>query len=520
MKVVFTLLALLLSCILPQSLLAQSKKISPDPVARYDAYVQQAVNDWRVPGLTISVVQDGKVLLKKGYGVRELGKPERVDTQTLFAMASTTKAMTAACLGMLVDENKLGWDDLVTNYLPDFQLYDPTVTRELRIRDLLIHNTGVGNADYLWASMQIPSEEILCRMRMVRPSYSFRSGFIYQNIMYLAAGKVIEKASGMPWEKFIRTRIFEPLGMRRTQALFREVTDINRAKPHIEINDTVKLVNSRTEEGLVDAVGPAGSVWSCPDDLTAWMQCMLDSGRYNGKRLLKSTTWAELFKPQTIVTDVQFYPTQQLTKPTWKTYGLGWFQHDYRGRRINFHTGSLTGMVAIHGQLPDQKLAVFIQGNLDHAELRHALMYRAFDEFGQFEGGTNHDWSTEFRHLYSGLKKQAKLAEHRVDSTRVLNTKPALPLTAYVGSYTDPLYGKADITLQNSKLHISFNTIVTGRLDHWHFDTFQLVYDQFWNGTDQVSFMLNAQGKVGKLLWAGAELTKLPEGVAKGVAER
>lgn len=503
-----------------QPLSAQRKKTTVDPVARFDTYVQQAVRDWQVPGLTITVVKEGRVLFKKGYGVQVLGRPDLVDTKTLFAMASTTKAMTAACLGMLVDEGKLHWDDPVTNYLPDFQLYDPAVTREVRVRDLLIHNTGVGNADFLWVAMQIPSDEILHRLRMIKPVYSFRSSFIYQNIMYLAAGKVIAKVSGMPWETFIRKRIFEPLNMNRTQALFGEVTDPNRARPHVEYKDTIWLVNSRQEEALVDAVGPAGSVWTCPDDVTAWMQCMLDSGRYAGKTLLKPATWAELFRPQTFVTDSQFYPTQQLTKPVWKTYGLGWFQHDYRGHRINFHTGSLTGMVAIHGQLPDQKLAVYVQGNLDHAELRHALMYRAFDEFGLGPDptGTFRDWSAELRQLYGTIKQKGKQAERKADSTRVMHTKPSLPLTAYVGHYSDPLYGKAEVTIQDGKLRISLNKVMTGLLDHWHFDTFRLTYDQFWNGNDPIIFMLNTQGKVAQLSWSGAELNKEPELPAKGTA--
>ncbi|UFH52345.1 serine hydrolase [Spirosoma sp. KNUC1025] len=467
--------------------------------------------------MSVTVVKDGKVLFKKGYGVRELGKSDAVNTQTLFAMASTTKAMTAACLGMLVDEGKLRWDDPVTNFLPDFQLYDPAVTRELRVRDLLIHNTGVGNADVLWAAMQIPQDEIIHRLRLVKPSYSLRAGFIYQNIMYLAAGKVIERVSGMPWNKFIRTRIFEPLGMARTKALFKEVTDANRAKPHVEVRDTIRLVNSQLEEGLVDAVGPAGSVWTCPDDVAAWMQCMLDSSRYNGKTLLKPATWAELIKPQTLVTDAEFYPTQQLTKPVWKTYGLGWFQHDYRGHRVNFHTGSLTGMIAIHGQLPDQKLAVYVQGNLDHAELRHALMYRAFDEFAL---GVSRDWSADFQKLYGGIKQRAKQAERKADSTRVLNTKPSLPLSAYVGSYTDPLYGKADITLQDGALHLSLNNIMSGKLEHWNYDTFRLNYDQFWNGHDPVNFVLNTQGKISSLRWGGAELIKTPDGTDKNTSGR
>lgn len=500
-----------------QLTLAQSKKATVDPVSHYDTYIQQAVKDWKIPGMTVTVVKNGKVLLRKGYGVRERGKPGNVDTQTLFAMASTTKAMTAACLGMLVDEGKLHWDDPVMNYLPDFQFYDPAVTREVRVRDLLIHNTGVGNADVLWAAMEIPSDEILRRVRLIKPSYSLRSSFIYQNIMYLAAGKVIEKVSGIPWETFIRTRLFEPLGMSRTRALFKEVADANRAKPHMEIDDTIRVVNSLREEGLVDAVGPAGSVWTCPDDVTAWMQCMLDSGRYAGKTLLKPTTWAELFKPQTLVTDSQFYPTQLLTKPVWKTYGLGWFQHDYRGHRVNFHTGSLTGMIAIHGQLPDQKLAVYIQGNLDHAELRHALMYRAFDEFAL---GVEHDWNSEFRQLYAGFKQQAKQAERKADSSRVLNTKPSLPLTAYIGSYTDPLYGTIVVSLKNGRLYASMNTVLTGYLDHWHYDTFRLTYDQFWNGKDTISFILDQQGKVAKLTGGGMELAKTPDPADKPISTR
>ena len=515
-----TLLAvtLLIGTLPVQLLTAQNKRNATDAVACYDVYVQQAVRDWRVPGLTVTIVKNGQVLLKKGYGVREFNKPEPVNSQTLFATASTTKAMTAACLGMLVDEGKLRWDDPVTNYLPDLQLYDPAVTRDLRVRDLLTHNAGLGNADFLWTSMQIPADEMLRRVRRLKPAYSLRAGFIYQKIMYVAAGKVIEKVSGLPWETFIRRRIFEPLNMRRTQALFRDVTDANRAKPHIFINDTIRVVDSRAEEGAVDAVGPAGSVWSCPDDLVAWMQCMLDTGRYDtNKSLLRPATWAELFRPQTIVPDGQFYPTQQVTKPNWKTYGLGWFQHDYRGHRVNFHTGSLTGMIAIHGQLPDQKLAVYVQGNLDHAELRHALMYRAFDEFGlgSASPGTQRDWSAEFRQLYGDFEQRAKRAERIADSTRVTSTKPSLPLTNYAGSYTDPLHGKAEVSMQDGKLRMSLNTMLAGNLTHWHFDTFRLTYDQRWNGTDTVGFVLDAQGKAVKLSWGGAEFTKVPEGMIK-----
>jgi CubicO group peptidase (beta-lactamase class C family) len=173
-------------------------------VKEFDAYVEKSRNLYEVPGLAITVVKDGKVILKKGYGVRQLGTTNAVDTQTLFACASTTKAMTATCMAMLVDEGKVKWDDPVINYLPEFQLYDPSVTREIKIRDLFTHNTGIGNADFFWGSMHIPSDEILKKMKLVKPSYSLRSSFIYQNIFYLYAGKVIEKVSGLSWEEFIQ----------------------------------------------------------------------------------------------------------------------------------------------------------------------------------------------------------------------------------------------------------------------------------------------------------------------------
>src|SRR6267154_2071458 len=172
----------------------------------FDSYIEKSRLEWRAPGMAVAVVKDGKVIFKKGYGIRELGKVDKVDTETLFACASTTKAMTATCIGILVDEGKLKWDDLVITHLPEYQLFDPAVTRELRIRDLLTHNSGVGNTDFLWGAMDIPTKEMLNRMRLVKPSYSLRSSFIYQNLFYVAAGQVIEKVSGKPWEVFIQER--------------------------------------------------------------------------------------------------------------------------------------------------------------------------------------------------------------------------------------------------------------------------------------------------------------------------
>lgn len=476
-------------------------QITDATIKEFDAYVERSRNLFQIPGLAVTVVKDGKVLLKKGYGVHQLGLAQPVDAQTLYACASTTKAMTAACMAMLVDEGKVKWDDPVINYLPDFQLYDPFVTRELKIRDLFTHNTGVGNADFLWSFMQIPSEAVIEKMKLVKPSYSTRSSFIYQNIFYVVAGEIIERVSGQPWETFIKKRIFEPLQMTRTFPLLRQVNDPNQSQPHYFYDNSIQVIQ-RTS---ADAVGPAGSVWSCVEDMSKWALCMLDSSKYAGGRLIKPTTWMELFKPQVMVTPAQFYPTAKLTKPNWTTYGLGWFQQDYQGRKINYHTGSLAGETAMHAQLPSERLAIYIFGNLDHAELRHALLFKAFDHFAL---GGSRDWSAEVFDLY---KKQMETSEQQVkkfESERVPNTKPTLDLAAYAGTYSDPLYGELTVTVQGSSLLVSVNNVAKATLEHWHYDTFRGFFEKRWWGKTNATFAFNSQGKIASVTFAGMEFRK------------
>lgn len=471
-------------------------------IKEFDAYIEKSRKQYQVPGLAITVVKDGKVLLKKGYGLRQINKPDAVNDQTLFACASTTKAMTATCMAMLVDEGKVNWDDAVIKHLPDFQLYDPYVTRELKIRDLFTHNSGVGNTDFLWGVMDIPSDEVLARMKQVKPTYSLRSSFIYQNIFYGYAGKVIEKVSGLPWEVFIKQRIFEPLGMTRSYPHLQMVNDANQTSEHYWVDGKITVI-SRTN---ADAIGPAGSVWSSIDDMSKWAICMLDSSKYAGGRLVKPATWVELFKPQVIVPANQFYPTAQLTKPNWTTYSLGWFQQDYKGKKVNFHTGSLAGETAIHGQLPESKLGIYIFGNLDHAEVRHALMFKAFDVFAL--GGTR-DWSTEFHTLYKNLGAQAEQKQKEQDLQRIPNTKSSLALTEYTGKYASSLYGEIHVTTEGNSLIISINNVVSARLDHWHYDTFSGWFDKRWWGKTKAQFKLDASGKATLLEVEGMEFTRI-----------
>jgi CubicO group peptidase (beta-lactamase class C family) len=488
---------------------APAPRATADPVATLDAYAAKAVRDWQVPGLAISVVKDRRVVFAKGYGVRALGRPAPADTQTLFAIGSTTKAMTAAALAILVDEGKVRWDDPIMRYLPWFQTGDAYVTRELTVRDLLTHRGGLGNADYLWYESDIPAADVRRRVRFLRPAYSLRSGFIYQNIMYAVAGDVVEAASGMPWEEFVRRRIFGPLAMGRTVATLRETeTRDNVASPHDRIDGGIRTIRNAS----VDAVAPAGSIWSSVADMAKWMRFMLDTARTaDGRQLLKAATWAELLKPQTIVTPQGFYPTARLTRPHWTTYALGWFQHDYNGRAVSFHTGSIDGMVAIIGLIPDERFGVSVLANLDHAEVRHALMYTAFDLWGG--SVTGRDWSTELLKLYGGLQAVADSARARQEAQRVVGTRPTLPLERYAGTYADSLYGAVTVTHERGQLMLRRGAR-SGVLEHWHYDTFRARWANAWQGTSMATFVIGPRAMPDRLEIAGTTLRRIEAGAA------
>lgn len=472
-----------------------SAAFGQDKVEVFDKYVEAARKAWNVPGMSIVVVQDGKVLLSKGYGVRELGKTEAVDNETLFGAMSTTKAMVAVAMGVLVDEGKVSWDDHVIKHLPDFRVADPYVTSELRVRDLFTHNAGLGSADFLWArTPELSSDEILRRMQHARPAYSFRGGFIYQNIMYLVAGQVIEKAGGMSWERFMTERVFGPLGMKNTfPSLGASQSYRNRSIAHYEIKGEIKAI----PEMAVDVAAPAGAVWSTSDDIGKWVAFMLG----DGKPLLKPATFNEILKPQVILPG-GFYPTFRLTKPHWTTYGLGWFQHDYRGEMVNFHTGSLAGRTAIVGLLRDKNLGVYVFGNLNQEQLRHALMYKVFDLFGFNDNGR--DWSAEMKKMYDGIEAEGVKQAEAQKARRMPNTKPSLPLASYAGNYSDPFFGTMQVQMVEDKLRLTAAKDLTAVLDHWHLDTFMATWSKGWMGESMVTFQLNpATGEVAAISSGG-----------------
>ena len=468
-----------------------------------DQYIRQAQQTWEVPGLAIAVVKDGKVVLAKGYGKRRLGGEEAVDDKTIFGIASTTKAMTAVAMGMLVDDGKVRWDDRVVDHWPEFQLYDPYPTRELRVRDLFTHNAGLGNADFLWFDSDLTSEEIIQRLRFSKPTYPFRGGYTYQNIMYLAAGELIERLSGKPWRLFVQERIFDPLTMYNTYPN-RELSlkETNRSTPHFKIEEQIEEITDTN----ADAIAPAGAAWSSVEDMAIWTKFILDSARIGKRTLLKLQTYEELLKPQIIIPEPQFYPTTRLTNPNWTTYGMGWFQHDYRGKKLNFHTGSLPGTTAIIGVMPEERVGVYILGNLDHAELRHALMYKVLDLFAFND--RKRDWSSEVKALYDDLELTAKTQRQKRLLTKMDDTNPSRALSAYAGTYKDPYYGQVQVVYRDGELHLSLSKNTNAVLKHWHYDTFLADWEDDWRWESFVSFDLSPEGKVSEISFDGRVLKR------------
>jgi CubicO group peptidase (beta-lactamase class C family) len=453
---------------------AAQRPTSPDWAA-FDRYVAQAAHEWKVPGLAIAIVKDDSLVFAKGYGA---------DEHTRFAIGSTTKAMTSAGLAMLVDEGKLHFDDKVTKYIPELQLADAYASHELTIRDLLTHRSGLGGTDMFWYEWEYPRAEVIRRLRYVEPTASFRSTWQYQNVMYSLAGTIIERVSGMPWESFVRQRIFSPLGMNETIPLVAEAKGKpNVAVPHVLANDSVRAIPMRSTDG----VASAGSVYSSVNDMSKWMRFILDSGRVGSTRLIQAATFRELITPQ-IRAPMSEYPALQLAKPDFFSYGLGWFVQDYAGQQVWMHTGSIDGMCAIIGLMPNERLGVYVLENLDHAELRHALMYEAFD---LYNGGPRRDWSAEVKALFDGMRTRPAAVQASSRTERPASA----PLDRYVGTYADSAYGTVTVTLAEGKLHARVVTDPDKELEHADVDVFRTRGDP--ESVTQLVFLPNGTGGIG-----------------------
>ena len=464
-----------------------------------DAYAARAGQEWRVPGFSVAVVKDDRVVFAKGYGVRELGRPEPVDEDTLFAVASNTKAFTAAALATLVDEGRLKWDDPVTKYLPWFQLHDAYATRDLTVRDLLSHRSGLATfgGDLLWYETTYGRDQVLRRVRFLRPAHPFRARYGYQNIMFLAAGEIVPAVTGKSWDDYVSEKFFRPLGMARSNTTYRQLmASQNVASPHNETGGRVKVVRYSN----VDAAGGAAAVNSSAAEMAEWVRLQLGRGTYAGRKIFSAAASREMWTPQAVVSGVsesaeRFNPTVHFN-----LYGLGWFLSDYRGRKVVTHSGGLDGMTSRVALMPEENLGVVVLTNSE-TPLQSFLWYKVFDVF---LGAPPRDWSAEYMARARAAREREEAEAKKAEAARVPDTRPSLPLQAYAGTYGGPMYGDAKVTEENGRLVVRLlpSPNYVGDLEHWHFDTFRIKwresvvypYPRGW-----VSFTLSQKGEVDEM---------------------
>lgn len=465
-------------------------------LAEIDAYAQQVLEDQNQPGMAIAVVKDNKTIFAKGYGVRQLGTNDKVDENTVFAIASNSKAFTTASLAILIDEGKIGgWDDKVSKYLPEFKLYNPYVTEEVTIRDLVSHRTGLNtfSGDLLWYETAYEEDEILRRLQYL-PGYGFRAGFGYQNLMFIAAGRIIEKVSGKSWGEFVTEKILQPLGMKRTVTTIRDLKD-NAAFPHNESGGTLRVLH----RGNVDNTAAAGGLNSSVADLTKWIRLQLGKGDFEGKRVFSAKNAWEMHQPATIL-PISEAASRNNPSRHFNAYALGWNVYDYQGKKIITHSGGLDGMLSRMVLIPEENMGFVILTN-GESQAYSVMFSRMLDTF---TGAPKVDYNAEALKYTKNAPKYKAEEIAKSEAARVKNTKTTLALANYAGNYSGKMYGDVTIAEENGKLVLRMipSPNFVADLEHWHYDTFRIkwrpsVSYNFPRGF--VTFTIDKDGKTDQL---------------------
>ena len=477
------------------------------PPAGFAARVEKLRQEAGVPGMAIAIVENDKVTLAKGYGSRALGEHEPVDADTIFPTGSTGKAFTVAALGILVDAGKIGWDDKVIDHLPGFQMYDPWVTREMTIRDLLVHRSGLGlgAGDLLFVPRtNLSRAESVRRLRYIKPATSFRSGFAYDNILYMVAGELIEAVSGETWEKFTAEHVLKAAGMlHSTTDNGARFATADRAQPHARLNGGLRGIGDQSRLDERDDLGrtaaPAGGLAISANDMSRWLMIQLDGGKLpdNGGRLFSERVHEEMWRPVVLQPITPRPENLKLTQPMFNTYALGWDVRDYRGAKIVWHGGAVFGFLAAVVLIPEKHVGFSILINSEDGEIIYGLMFELLDHY---LGLPANDWPAKFRAL-----KQQRMADalkaYQGTAASPAPVGPSLPLERYAGTYADPWYGNIQVAMAGGKLAIDFKSTprMAGTLEHWQYDSFITRFDDKTIEPAYVTFSLDAEGRVDRV---------------------
>ena len=458
---------------------------------KLDAYYAKALKDWNVPGMSIGIVKDGKLIFAKGYGVKEAGKNDKPDENTLYAIASNSKAFTSAAIGQLVDEGKISWDDDVRKYIPYFELYDPWVSANITVRDLLCHRAGLAEfgGDIVWYRSNLTAEQIIRRIKYLPQAYDFRAGYGYSNVMYITAGEVIKQVTGKTWGDVIGERFFTPLSMDRTITTTRDLEKKgNYAMPHRFADNKHAPIQWEDWNSVEATAGIISSV----KDMSQWMIFNLNHGIWNKDTLLSAASRNTVWTPHNnfVVNHTDNDNTVHL-----RGYGLGWGLNDYHGKLRVGHTGGYSGMLSGVALIPEEKLGVVILTNGMKGIFGPLINYT----LDAFLKAPQKDWSAQELARRNAIK-DTRIADRK--AARVPGTKPSLSLEKYAGEYVSDVYGKITARMEGGKLTLDFEHTpdLSANLQHWHYDVFEMMWDKAdqlpWFTFGTVKFVLDNNANV------------------------
>lgn len=447
-----------------------------ETVKKLDKQFTEMIETWETPGMAVAIFKGDSVILAKGYGLKSIETREKVDENSIFPIASITKSFTATAIGRLVDEGKLNWDDKVREHLPWFKLYSPYVSENMTIRDLLCHRSGLEtfSGDLLWNASTFTTEQVVRKAQYLEPKYGFREHYGYSNIMFIAAGEVIEAVTGMEYTEYIQTTFLDPLGMSRTLtsvSQFKNTDNVVTA----HVNDDGEMITIPFLNW--DNIGAAGLLNSSVQDMTQWMRLQLNEGTLDGKEYFSKAVSNEMWQahtPQAVSQgSKRLWPTTHF-----KAYGLGWGLDDYHGRKTVGHGGGYDGIVSYFGLVPEEDLGFIVLTN-SGSMLYYATRYVILDAFLAPESST--DWSGMLLNFHERRQAMQKKEEQELLAKKDESLKPTHELEAFTGIYSGKMYGDAEVTLKDGKLNVQLvpSPRYHSTLEHLRHNSFIIEMEEF-----------------------------------------
>jgi CubicO group peptidase (beta-lactamase class C family) len=475
------------------------------------SYLPSLFEEYQIPGAGIAVVKNNQILFQGGVGYRDYEKKLAVDNHTLFATGSTGKAFTATILGQLVDEGKLGWNDPVIKYVPEFRTKDPVANVQLTIKDIQCHRSGLPRHDLAWLFADVTRQELLEKIEYLEPFAPIRSAFYYNNFMWTLAGIVGERITGKTWEENVKERIFKPLGMNDANTSVEDTQKTeNFSFPYQIVSGKIERVPFHN----ISALGPAGAINSHIEDYTKWLLMNLNKGQYQGRQVISAASLGEIHAPHMIM-DLgnelaqRFGGYKEFSQPL---YTLGWFNAHYHGSKILMHSGGIDGFSAFIAFMPDEGVGAIVLTNLGGTIAEYGITWELID---RAMGWEPIEWAKRCHTFDQKQLDEAGAHQSKLKKSQVKGTAPSHPLEAFVGEYIDPGYGSLSFHLEDGIFKGKFNNLPF-ILEHFNYDTFLLqsqskVYDLAL----PVSFITGVDGKIQKALVPFESMTKPIEFIHK-----